>query len=58
MYRRFQGDFFGLGGGGVYLRGLGYREDFSMENFSWGKKLSMEGAQDFLALFKKKTMKK
>ena len=28
-----------------------------MRNFSWGKRLSMEGAQDFLALFKKNNEK-
>ena len=29
-----------------------------MRNFSWGKRLSMEGVQDFLALFKKKNNEK
>ena len=53
VYGRFQGDFFGLGGrvevgGGVRGR------IFPWKNFSWGKRLSMKGAQDFLALFKKK----
>ena len=31
---------------------------FSSRNLSWGKKISMKGAQDLLALLKKKTMKK
>ena len=31
---------------------------FPRKNFSWGKRLSIKGAQDFLALLKKKTMKK
>ena len=31
---------------------------FPWRNFSWGKILSMKEARDFLALFKKKTMKK
>ena len=39
------------GGGG--LRG----RIFPWRNFSWGKRISMKGAQDFLALFEK-TMKK
>ena len=30
---------------------------FSCRNFSWGKRISMKGAPDFLALFEK-TMKK
>ena len=53
MCRRFQGNF-GVeegelrGGGG--LRG----KIFPRRNFSWEKKISMKGAQDFLALFEKK----
>ena len=43
---------------GIFLLGElreGLRERiFPWRNFSWGKRLSMEGAQDFLALFKKK----
>ena len=27
--------------------------EFPWSNLSWGKKISMKGAQDFLALFKK-----
>ena len=47
-----------LVGGGVEKRGIcwGY---FPSRNLSWGKKISMKGAKDLLALFKKKkTMKK
>ena len=56
VYRRFQGIFYGLGG---ELRGGGLRRlIFPWRNFSWGKRLSMKGAQDFLTLFKKKIMKK
>ena len=33
-------------------------EELSTEEFVMGKKISMKGAQDFLVLFKKKTMKK
>ena len=29
-----------------------------MENFSWGKRISMKGAQDFLVLFKTKNNEK
>ena len=52
----FSGGFFWFrerveGGGG--LRG----RIFPWRNFSWGKRISMKGAQDFLALFEK-TMKK
>ena len=43
-------------GGGFEKRGI-YWEYFSSRNLSWGKKIFMKGAQDFLALFKK-TMKK
>ena len=32
--------------------------ELSMDKLSWGKKISMKGAQDLLALFKKKTMTK
>ena len=45
-------------GGRVELGGVGRGRIFPWRNISWGKRLSMEGAQDFLALFKKKTMKK
>ena len=55
VYRRFQGDFFGLGGG-VEGRGLRGRI-FPWRNLSWGKRISMKGAQDFLALFKKNNEK-
>ena len=33
-------------------------EDLPWKNFSWGKRLSMKGAQHFLALFKKKNNEK
>ena len=55
VYRRFQGDFFWFGGrveGG--LRG----RIFQWRNVLLGKRLSMEGLQDFLALFKKKNYEK
>ena len=54
VYRRFQGDSFGLGGrveGG--LRG----RIFPWRKFSWGKRISMKGAQDFLPLFEKTVLK-
>ena len=53
VYRRIQGDFLVGGGGGVEKRGnmLG---ELSLEEFIMGKKISMKGTQDFLALFKKK----
>ena len=54
MYRRFQGDIFGLGWrveGGVTW------EDISLEKLLMGEENFNEGAQDFLALFEK-TMKK
>ena len=47
---------FGVGGG-VENRGL-YWWNFSWRNLSGGKQISMKGAQDFLALFKNKTIKK
>ena len=51
VYGRFQGDFFGLGG---RFEGGGVRgRIFPWRNFSWGKRISMKGAQDFLALFEK-----
>ena len=50
VYRRFQGDF--LVGGGVEKRGICW-VNFPSRNLSWGKRISMKGAQDFLALFKK-----
>ena len=52
VYRRYQGDFFGLGvgfrGGGLYGR------IFPWRNISWGKRNSMKRAQVFLALLLKK----
>ena len=54
MYKRFQEDF--LVGGGVEKRGM-YSGNFSSRNLSWGKKISMKGAQNLLALLKQKTMK-
>ena len=48
---RFQEDF--LVGGGVEKRGI-FWGSFPLKNLSWGKKISMKGAQDLLALFKKK----
>ena len=46
-------------GGGVEKREIGDMfGELSIEEFVMGKKISMKGAQDFLALFKKKTMKK
>ena len=50
VYRRFQGDF--LVRGGTEKRGICWG-NFLSRNFSWGKKISMKGAQDFLALSKK-----
>ena len=45
-------------GGGVEKRGI-YWGNFPSRNLSWGKKISMKGAQDLLGLFKKKkNMKK
>ena len=49
--RRFQGDI--LVGGGVEKRGICW-ENFTSTNLSWGKKISMKGVQDLLALLKKK----
>ena len=46
-----------FGGGGVGKRGICWG-NFPLKNLSWGMKIYMKGAQDFLALFKKKTMKK
>ena len=43
---------FFLLGGSVEGRGLLGRI-FPWRNLSWGKRISMKGAQDFLALFKK-----
>ena len=37
--------------GGVEKRGI-YWANFPSINLSWGKKISMKGAQDLLALFK------
>ena len=56
VYRRFQGDFL-VEEGGRLKRG-GYVRGTFLGNFSWGKKISMKGAQDFLALFKKKLKNK
>ena len=53
----FSGGFFKFGGrveGGGGLRG----RIFPWRNFSGGKILSMEGVQDFLALFKKQRKNK
>ena len=44
-------------GGGVEKRRI-YWGNFPSRNLSWGKKISMKGVQDLLALFKKKTIKK
>ena len=44
-------------GGGVEKRGI-YWGNFPSRNLSWGKKISMKGAQDLLALFKKKNNEK
>ena len=44
-----------LVGGGVEKRG--YSGELYIDNLSWGKKISMKGAQDLLALFNL-TMKK
>ena len=52
VYRRFQGDFFCWGGGGVEGNGL-RGGNFPWRYLSWGKRISMKGAQDFLAFFKK-----
>ena len=40
-------------GGGVEKRRI-YWGNFPSRNLSWGNKISMKGAQDLLALFKKK----
>ena len=50
VYRRFQEDF--LVGEGVEKRGI-YWGNFPSRNLSWGKEISMKGAQDLLALLKK-----
>ena len=55
VYKRFQGEFFGLGGG--VEGGWGLRGRIFPWRGSLGKRISMKEAQDFLALFKK-TMKK
>ena len=44
-------------GGGEKLRGRVTWEDLFMEEFVMGEENSNEGAQDFLALFKKKEKK-
>ena len=51
VYRCSKGDF--LVGEGVEKRGICWG-NFPSSNLSWGKDISMKGAQDFLALFKKK----
>ena len=51
VYRRFQGDFFGWGGG--YVGG-----ELSMEEFFMGKENFHEGAQDSLAFFKEQPKNK
>ena len=53
--RGFSGGFYGWGGG-VEKRGICWG-NFPSRNLSWGKKISMKGAQDLLALLKKKTIK-
>ena len=55
VYRCFQEDFWL--GGGVEKRGI-YWGNFPSRNLSWGKKISMKGAQDLLALFIKKNNEK
>ena len=50
VYRRFQDDF--LAGVGVEKKGLCWG-NYPSRNLSWGKKISMKGAQDLIALFKK-----
>ena len=54
VYRRFQEDFFGWGRGWEEGGMLG---ELSFDNLSWGKKISMKGAQDLLALFQKNNEK-
>ena len=54
VYRRFQENF--LVGGGVEKRGIRWG-NFPSRNLSWGKKISMKGAQDLLALLKKNNEK-
>jgi len=49
VHKRFQGDFWFGGIEGSYVGG-----SFHGENLSWGKRISIKEAQDFLALFKKK----
>ena len=50
----FSGEF--LVGGGVEKTGICWG-NLPSRNLSWGKKISMKGAQDLLALFKKKNEK-
>ena len=54
VYRRFQGDFFGWGGG---LRGGGYGEDLSMEEFVMGEENFHEGGAGFFSIFLKNNEK-
>ena len=44
-------------GGGVEKSGICWG-NFTSRNLSWGKKISMKGAQDFVALLKKKNNEK
>ena len=55
VYRRFQAGTFSFGG--IFEGGGLPGRIFLWRNFSRGKRLSMEGAQDFLALFKKRMKK-
>ena len=52
VYRRFQVGDFSVGGGGLEEGDM--LGDFPWRNLSWVKKISVNGAQDFLALFEKK----
>ena len=49
MYRRFQGDFFGLGVGG-YLRGRVTGEDFSMDELLMGEETFNGGGAGFSSI--------
>ena len=53
VYKRFSGGLFWVGGGGGLCGRI-----FLWRKKSWKKRNSMKGAQDFLALLQKKTMKK
>ena len=54
VYRRFQENFL-FGGRGLGSKGVMWGK-FLRRNFSWGKRISMKGAQNFLE-FKKKMKK-